>query len=280
MIDLSAYLRRIGYDGPLDINFDTLRAVHRAHGMAVTYENLDVHLKQPLTIDPYAAYEKIVERSRGGWCFELNGVFGLALSAIGFNVTRLSADGSTPDSHLVLTVPLDGTTYVCDVGFADGPIDPYPLTEGPFTQQGFDFRIENETSGQWRLHNHRFGAAPGFLTKGPDEAAMEKRCDWLQSSPESPFVKHTTIFRRTDYGYHTLIDRTLRKITPEGVSQSEVASADNYVATLKTHFALDVPEAVTLWPIICEQHENYLRESAARKAAKEATNATESLGNL
>ena len=269
MFDLSAYLRRINYDGPLDTDFATLQALHRAHGLAITYENLDIHLKRPLTIDPQAAYEKIVERGRGGWCYEQNGVIGLALEAIGFNVTRLSGDGSTPDSHLVLTVQLDDTTYVCDVGFADGPIDPYPLVEGSFTQQGFEFRVEKEANGYWRLFNHRFGAAPGFLAKKPDETAMVKRCQWLQTHPESPFTKHTTIFRRTHYGYHTLIDRTVRKITPEGVEQAEVANVKEYINALKSHFALDVPEVESLWPLICEQHENYLREAAAKKAAQE-----------
>lgn len=40
MIELSAYRRRIGYDGPpLLADLETLRALHRAYLMPVSYEN-------------------------------------------------------------------------------------------------------------------------------------------------------------------------------------------------------------------------------------------------
>jgi N-hydroxyarylamine O-acetyltransferase len=266
MIDLSAYLHRIQYDRPLRTDLETLRALHRAHLMAIPYENFDVQLKRPLTTDPHAAFEKIVARERGGWCYEMNGAFGLVLQTIGFNVTRLAADGSRPHAHLVLTVSLDGTTYVCDVGFADGPIEPYPLVEGPFTQDGFEFRVEMENANHWRLHNHRFGITPGFYAGPPDETGMATTCQWLQTSPESQFVRHTTVFRRMRDHYLSLIGLTLRKITSTSVTRTEIKSADEYVATLKTNFALNLPEVATLWPAICERHEIYLREAAARRA--------------
>jgi N-hydroxyarylamine O-acetyltransferase len=271
-MNLLTYLHRIGYVGPLVANFDTLRALHRAHVMAIPYENFDVQLKRPITTDPHAAFAKLVERERGGWCYEMNGVFGLVLKQLGFDVVRHSADGSSAHSHLYLTVNLERVTYICDVGFSDGPIEPYPLIEGPFTQDGFEFRIENEASGRWRMHNHRLGAAPSFLAGLPDdvgmEVAMSDRCQWLQSAPESLFVKHALVFRRTREGISSLIDRTLRTITPNEAKRVVIESADEYVATLKTRFALDLPEAATLWPAICVRHEDYLRESAARRAAK------------
>jgi N-hydroxyarylamine O-acetyltransferase len=198
----------------------------------------------------------------------MNGVFGLVLEAIGFNVTRLAADGSSAHSHLVLTVAIDGTTYVADVGFADGPIEPYPLTAGSFTQEGFEFRIENEPAGRWHLYNHRLGMAPGFVAGGPNEAAMAERCQWLQSAPESPFVQHPIVCGRTNGGLVTLIGLTLRTITPSEVQRLEIATAADYVATLKTRFGLNLPETAALWPTICARHQEYLRESAARKAAK------------
>jgi N-hydroxyarylamine O-acetyltransferase len=245
--------------------------LHRAHAKAIPYENFDVQLQRPIIIDPHAAFEKIVERGRGGWCYEMNGVLGLVLKEMGFDVTRRSADGSSAHSHLFLTVDLDGTTYVCDVGFSDGPVEPYPLVEGSFTQEGFEFRIETEASGRRRMHNHRFGAAPSFLMGLPDEANMAARCQWLQTSPDSLFVKHTVVFRRTHSGILSLIDRTLRTITPSEAKRTVIDSADEYVATLKERFALDMQEAAVLWPALCTRHEEYLRESAARKAAKMAS---------
>jgi N-hydroxyarylamine O-acetyltransferase len=97
---------------------------------------------------------------------------------------------------------------------------------------------------------------------------MADRCQWLQTAPDSVFVQHALAFSRTRDGISSLIDRTLRTITPTESKRSVIDSADEYVATLKTRFSLDLPEAATLWPALCERHEKYLRESAARKAAK------------
>lgn len=267
-IDLDAYLRRIGFDGPVRADLQTLRKVHRAHASRIPYENLDVQLKRPLTTDPHAAFEKLVHRGRGGWCYEMNGALGLALEAIGFNVRRLSGDGTERNSHLTLNVELDDVTYVCDVGTADGPGDPYKLIDGPFVDDGFEFRVEFRTDGRWRFHSHRYCMAPGFVAGSPNEAGMESRCQWLQTSSESPFVQHATICRRTSSGYVSLIDRTLRNVTPDGVMRKTIDSADEFVATLRSQFDLDLPEAASLWPALCERHETYTREAAARKAAQ------------
>lgn len=268
MTDLSAYLRRIHFDGPVRADLATLRMLHRLHGQHICYENFDVHFGRPMTIDPRAAFDKLVQRRRGGWCYEMNGVFGLVLDAIGFNVRRLRADGSTPATHLVLIVDLDGATYVADVGFSDGPPEPYPLREGAFTQDGFEFRVEFEPDGRWRLHNHRFGAVPGFLAHGPDEAGMEARCQWLQTDPESNLAKHIVVFGRTSSGYRSLIDRVLRAATSQGSAKHIIDTPDEYVATLRSNFGLDLPEAAALWPRLCGNHEVYLRESAARARSR------------
>jgi N-hydroxyarylamine O-acetyltransferase len=273
MIDLPAYLHRVGYQGPIRADlmradWDTLRKIHRAHASTIPYENLDVQLKRPMTTDPHAAFEKIVNGGRGGWCYEMNGSLGVALQAAGFEVHRLAGSATAPNSHLTLNVDVAGVTYVCDVGTADGPGDPYPLVAGPFSDDGFEFRVEFAENNSWRFHSHRYGMAPGFVAAGPDEAGMEATCQWLQNSPESPFVRHATICRRVAGGYVSLVDRTLRHIKPDGVTRKTVDSADEYVSTLKSHFDLDLPEAASLWPALCERHETYLRESAARRAAK------------
>ncbi|MGH6970065.1 MAG: arylamine N-acetyltransferase family protein, partial [Caulobacteraceae bacterium] len=206
-------------------------------------------------------------RRRGGWCYEMNGTLGLALKLAGFEVTRHAGDGTAPATHLVLTVALEEGTFACDVGFGDGPIEPYALVEGAFSQAGFEFKLETEADGRRRFSNHRFGAAPGFSIGPPDEAAMWAACRELQTSPDSPFVQHATLFRREGEAVVSLIDRTLRLVRPEGVTQQVVADAAAYVATLKARFGLDAPDAAALWPALCERHEAYLAAAAARKAA-------------
>jgi N-hydroxyarylamine O-acetyltransferase len=268
MIDLAAYLHRIQYSHSVRTDLETLRGIHHAHAVTIPYENLDVQLGRPTTTNAVAAFEKLVTQGRGGWCYEMNGVLALALQSIGFDVERISANGSTEHSHLVLLVKLQGVTYVCDVGFADGPIEPYPLIDGTFLQAGFEYRVERESDTQWRLHNHRFGLAPGFVAGGPNEVGMAATCRWLQSSMDSPFKQHVTVCIRNDNGFVSLIDRVLRHIAPDGVTRTTMNSADEYVATLRSQFNLDVPEIAALWPELCERHETYLREVALRKAKK------------
>src|SRR4249920_904388 len=89
-MELSAYLERIGYSGPVAPDPATLKALHRAHLLAIPYENLDVQLRRTVTTDPAAAYDKIVRRGRGGWCYEMNGLFGAMLEAVGFDVMRMA----------------------------------------------------------------------------------------------------------------------------------------------------------------------------------------------
>lgn len=268
--ELDAYLRRIDYAGPLRTDRATLSGLHRAHLMAVPYENLDVQLGRPLTTDPSAAFEKIVGRGRGGWCYEMNGVFGLVLQAIGFEVTRLAGEASRPGSHLALTTTLDGETWVCDVGFSDGPLEPYPLIDGPFSRAGFDFRLELLNDGRWRFHNHRFGGAASFVAARPDEALMDEACAWLQTHPDSVFVQHLVMVRRSATGFVKLIDRSLIEVTPQGADTRVLASADELVATLASRYGLDLPEAAALWPALCERHDAWLESQSARSAGAAA----------
>src|SRR5262249_18712331 len=72
-MDLSAYLRRIRYEGEASPDRATLDAVQRAHLLAIPYENLDVQLGRRRTTDPQQAFDKLVTQGRGGWCYEMNG---------------------------------------------------------------------------------------------------------------------------------------------------------------------------------------------------------------
>ncbi len=271
-MNLAAYLDRIGHTGPVAADLATLRAVHRAHHFAIPYENLDVQLKRPVTTNPAAAFDKIVTRRRGGWCYEMNGLLGWALGEIGFKITRMMAgvrreqDGDIAISnHLILRVDLeDGPRsgpWMADVGFGDGPLDPYPIVAGPIQGGLFAYRLEEMADGWWRLHNHPAGGAPSFdfQISPADEAAMADRCHWLQTDPASGFVQNAVAQRHQPDRLLMLRGRSLRTVTADGSSDRLIADADDYVATLKRDFDLDLPEAAALWPAIQTRHEAVFR---------------------
>jgi len=263
-MDLNAYLDRIGHAGEVRADAATLGAVHRAHLFAIPYENLDVQFGRRLTPSPEAAFDKLVTRRRGGWCYEMNGLFGAALDAMGFSVTRL-AGGVRRDlmgdamvgNHLVLKVDLDDGPWIADVGFGDGALEPFPLREGAFSSGGFDYRLEALDERWWRFHNHALGGAPSFdfATEPADPALLAERCEWLQTWPESPFVLNATAQRHRPGEILVLRGRVLKTVRPGRAEDRLIGSADEFLDVLATHFDLDVPEAAELWPRIAARHE-------------------------
>ena len=122
---LAAYLRRLGVTRPEIVDAGVLCLLHRAHQIAVPFENLSIHLGEPISLDEDGLIGKIVSRRRGGFCYELNGAFALLLQALGVHVERVAArvyaDGQPgpPFDHLALIVrPADGSgPWLADVGF-------------------------------------------------------------------------------------------------------------------------------------------------------------------
>ncbi|MFN8475984.1 MAG: arylamine N-acetyltransferase [Anaerolineae bacterium] len=177
-MNIEAYLQRIGYTGSRVPDSATLAAIHRAHLFAVPFENLDIHLGRPITLELASRYAKIVTRRRGGFCYELNGLLGWLLAELGYDVTLLSAgvyggDGKPgPEyDHLTLLVraPGDPTPWLADVGFGEGFREPLRLdVAGEQIRNGRAYRIEGPAISGSLSHGERvleFGADTKTLTQ-------------------------------------------------------------------------------------------------------------------
>jgi len=124
-MDLSAYLRRIGWSGPVAPDLPTLQSLATHHTAAVPFENLNPFLGVPVSLDIASVQNKIVREARGGYCFEQNRLFSDVLRQIGFDVTELAArvlwnqsdDAITARSHMLLRIDLDEQSWLVDVGF-------------------------------------------------------------------------------------------------------------------------------------------------------------------
>ena len=273
---IDSYLERIAYSGPMRRDLATLTALHHAHLRAIPYENLDVQFGRPVTIECAPIFEKIVTRRRGGWCYEMNGLFGWALSQLGFKVTRSAGSvmreehGSAEPNHLVLRVEMEEGVYLADVGFGDGPYDPIRVVPGPFVSNGFEFALSRRDDGWWRMHNHKDGGAASFDfdLKPADESALAITCARLQTAEDSPFVQNAVLQRHVEDGIWMMRGRVLRKHTPQEQKDYLVETAPEYVGVLDEVFGLKLREAAELWPKICARHEEIAaeRETAARRA--------------
>ncbi len=162
MFDLSAYLARIGA-APEAPSARALAALQAAQMRAIPFENIDVLLGAVPDLDPDALATKLVDQRRGGYCLELNGLFGRALAALGYPVrpvlgrVRMGAAQGGPRAHLAHVVSVGGRRFLADTGFG-GPGASVPLD--------IDARTAIETPlGVYRL---RVDAASG-------ERVLERR---------------------------------------------------------------------------------------------------------
>jgi N-hydroxyarylamine O-acetyltransferase len=262
-LKLAAYLDRIGFRGRPRPDLETLRALHRAHPHAVPFENLDVQLRRPLTLDVTAMYDKIVTRRRGGWCYELNGLMGWALTEIGFDVVRLGAgvmrerDGDfVLGNHLCLMVRLD-QPYLVDVGFGGSLLEPLPLLANERDDRPYRVGLSRIAEDYWRFSEDAHGdpATFDFRAVPADEGLFARKCEYLQTDPGSSFVKSLVVQRRAAETHVSLRGRLLKTTHGTHIDKMLLNSGDELVTTLRELFELDMPEAAGLWPAICARHE-------------------------
>ncbi len=258
-LDPAAYLDRIHLATQmrwdmLTPTLDTLRALHAGHLLAVPFENLSIQYGQPITLDDAALYEKIVHRRRGGFCYELNGLFAWLLLRLGFTVSRLSAGVADTDGgfspafdHMTLQIhALEGTDWLADVGFGDSFRQPLRLQ--PEVEQdggdGHSYRLRfNTREGAWLLQQrnatdwvsqYRFTLQPHPISD------FTERCQYQQTSPESHFTQRRICTLALPTGRVTLSD--LKLITTlDGHRQERILqSEEDYRAALAERFGITI----------------------------------------
>ena len=257
MMDIDSYLQRIKIKEKVSPTVDTLHNLHLAHLYSVPFENLDIHLSRPIVLNLDRLFAKIVRRNRGGFCYELNGLFAWLLGELGFNVTLLSAiaahdnGGFGPEfDHLVLRVecPADPVTpsvpWLVDVGWGDTFRYPLRLDRPDVDQlegaRGFridrvgDSRLlwQQDQGGLWEKQ-YRFSLRPRQLTD------FEPMCLYHQTSPESHFTQQRICTLATPDGRITLSEQKLI-LTKNGRRQERQLAPDEYWDVLSKRFGIDL----------------------------------------
>ena len=237
----------------MSVDADTLRRLHVAHLRAVPFENLSIHWQEPIVLTDEALFEKIVIRRRGGFCYELNGLFAALLRALGFEVTMLSAGvasrdgGFGPDfDHMLLAVQLE-ERYLADVGFGDSFMEPLRLDERGEQIEGHRaYRIEPD--GDRFVLTRRDGEsawAPQyrFGLDAHEYDDYESMCHYHQTSPQSHFTQNLVCSRATPDGRMTLSGMTL--ITTIGRNRHErvIQGRAEHADVLREQFGIFSPES-------------------------------------
>jgi N-hydroxyarylamine O-acetyltransferase len=250
-LDTNAYLKRINYHGSLSPSAETLRELQLAHLLAVPFENLSIHAKQPIVLSDEALFTKIVRQRRGGFCYECNGLFASLLRALGFEVAMLSGEVANAEGvfgpafdHMTLMVSLE-QRWLVDVGFGDSFREPLRLDErGEQLQGNRAYQLVTEGSwlalmqrieaGEWQAQ-YRFSLEPH---KYDDYAEM---CHYHQTSPQSHFTRGRLCSLATGEGRITLSDmRFITTSTNNEKQERKVTTEAEYATILRERFGIVV----------------------------------------
>jgi N-hydroxyarylamine O-acetyltransferase len=255
-LNVDSYLDRIGFAGLRDPTLETLRRLHRTHLLAVPFENLDIHIPREIVLDVGRLYGKIVGERRGGFCYELNGLFAALLRELGFTVTLLSARVPRPGGglgpefdHLCLRVDLD-EPWLVDVGFGDSFREPVRLLHQEQEQDGERWRIDDEGEHLALMRNSGDGWSRqyAFTLQLRDLSEFAEMCRYHQTSADSHFTRNRVCSIATPDGRISLTSDRL--IVTRGRDRQEISieTDERWRETLLEQFGIELSRsaAVTL----------------------------------
>ncbi len=252
-----AYLTRIAFTGPVEPTLDTLRGIVAAHNRAIPFENLDPLTGVPVVdLSAEALADKLIDRRRGGYCYEHNGLLGYVLEAFGFDVQRLAGrvvwmhdgDDLPAQTHQVLAVTLpDGEgPYLVDVGFGGQTLtSPIRLQSGPVQQTRHEpyrlldhpegFELQAEVRGAWQ---------PLYLLDPSPRPRIDLEVgSWYVSTyPKSVFVVGLTAALVTDDARWNLRGRNLAVHRAAGSEKIRLQTAAEVLDLLDTRFGINIAD--------------------------------------
>lgn len=242
--NLTDYLSRIGYEGDTRADISTLTRLMQQQLRSIPFENTEVQAERIPSMVPEDIVEKVINRRRGGYCYEVNGVFAMALSAIGFEWYFAGARSMLyptrrPKTHMVLIVHLAGCDYLCDCGFGGYALrSPMEIQEGETTQDSDRYRLElidgeyvlgAMVQGEWqRLY--------GFALQNQEWIEFTLANYFNATSPDTVFTQKKLAIMQTPKGRKILVDNELKLIEDGKLEKLEV----EYESALKEYFGLEL----------------------------------------
>ena len=249
-LDLAAYLRRLGLTEPPQADLEGLRALHLAHATTIPFENLDIQLGLPVRLDLASLQAKLVQRRRGGYCFEHNTLFLAVLRRLGCAVfpcegrVRLGAPVLLPRTHMLLIVQLAGSLWLADVGFGgEGLLHPVPMDAEAHRQFQNTYRVVPE--GPLRvLQSFHHGAWEDLYAFRPElqhPVDFEVANHYTSTHPDSRFVTTLTAQLPGPEVRRILRNRAYAELRGDQATGRDLAP-EEVVPLLRDVFGLDVPE--------------------------------------
>lgn len=248
---LLGYFKRIGYCGSRALTIENLNEIHERHVFSIPFEGINAYTNVPVKLDLESIFNKLILKNRGGYCYEMNGLFYSVLTYLGFDVKLHLAEvvyngaefRSNSPRHAILLVKINDNEYLVDVGYGrNGLIRPLLLNaNGSQEVYSSAFQLTyNEHDG----YVYKFKINDNFLSEYrfdyPQKSlSMEDLLphnQWALNSPESSFVQHAIITMPTKSGRISLIDKDIRLINGNKIEKTNITSLTMYLIKLETEF--------------------------------------------
>lgn len=258
--DLDAYFARIQYHGPTACSLETLRQMHRQQALTIPFENLNIHLGLPINLEAEQIVTKLVHERRGGYCYELNGLFELAIKHLGFTYTCLAARNAmsgppyVQKSHKLLLVEIERQPWIADVGFSGiGLIEPVPLELGrEFRQCNDILRFTAGPAHSYYLQRKVVDGWQSFYLFTLEEhyPADYRMMNYFNStSPDSTFLKRRLVAISTVDARIMLTNFELKIRTTSETTTCQLADEHEYLEALRCYFGIELPAGIAFKPL-------------------------------
>jgi N-hydroxyarylamine O-acetyltransferase len=251
-MNLNSCLQRIQVNKTENLSYSFLSKLQEQHLLTVPFENLDIHQGKKIILEEDRIYEKIVACGRGGFCYELNGLFCWLLRSLDFSVSMVSSqvyrsaeDMFTPQfDHMVLLVNLE-KAYLVDVGFGDTFRNPIALPDGivedisgtyrvqPFGSAPDTYILQKQENNCWQ-HVYSFTKHPRVISD------FEEMCIFHQTSPGSHFTQEIICTMATKNGRVSLSDDFLTITDGSSKKKTKVVSDKDFKHKLRDHFGIQL----------------------------------------
>lgn len=247
--DLTKYLNRIGYEGQIKPDFETLSSMMKCQLCSVPFENIDVQEGKIVSLVPQEIVKKVIEQNRGGYCYELNGLFCMALDAIGFTYKMLAArpmfnyTARRPKTHMALAVKVESKEWICDLGFGGyGLREPISMDNlGIIASQGGDeFMLTKIADTEYLLQikiDDKLANLYSFEPYPQEWVDYTLANHFNSTSPDTIFTNKRLCIIQKQNGRVLLVDDEL-KIIENGVVSTKTVSKEDRDAVLEKYFGI------------------------------------------
>jgi len=249
----NAYLADLELTASADVEF--LRDLQSKHIARYSFNSLAVVLGQDISLEVEAIFSKIVEKQRGGYCFEHNKLVLTVLKELGFDVRLLMAkviynrDVDVARTHRVTLLNLDGEDYIVDTGFGHfGARYPVKLELGLEQDQGDAvYRIVQNSNQDYCyqvLKEDAFFTLYTFNLHHYSEAECLPAHFYSHKSPDAAFVNNMVVCRKFYNDILSLRNSELFRISNSGTVTTVITSAKQLHQILTETFELDLDSAI------------------------------------